>query len=76
MHFGCLFVERWALHKDRTRLKRKRSRVLSRIKNLVTEVHRKTADFLCHEYDVILFLHRSARRTRARRILPEAKDAR
>ena len=41
-------------HHERQRLKRKRLRMHSRINNLVSEMHWKSADYLCRNYDVIL----------------------
>ena len=41
-------------HKERQRLKRIRLRTYSRISNLVSEVHWKSADYLCRHYAVIL----------------------
>ena len=41
-------------HHERQRLKRKRLRLHSRISNLVSEMHWKSADYLCSNYDVIL----------------------
>jgi putative transposase len=41
-------------HHERQRLKRKHLRIHSRISNLVSEMHWKSADYLCSNYDVIL----------------------
>ena len=41
-------------HHERQRLKRKRLRMHSRVHNLVSEMHWKSTDYLCRNYDVIL----------------------